>query len=45
MVEYYRMRDQTIEATAKYANFRRFQVKTEETIRMPKLDDDHAPEP
>jgi len=40
MQELYRARGETIEATARYANFRRFQVKTEEAIRIQKLDDD-----
>jgi len=42
MEELYKVRGQTIEGTARYANFRRFQVQTEETIRIPKLDDDRA---
>ena len=36
MKEFYQYPDQTIDATATYSNFRRFQVKTEETIKVPK---------
>ena len=36
MKEFYQYPDQTIDATATYSNFRRFQVKTEETITIPK---------
>jgi hypothetical protein len=36
MIEFYQVPGQTIDATARYSNFRRFQVKTEETIKIPK---------
>jgi hypothetical protein len=36
MTEFYQVPGQTIDATAKYSNFRRFQVKTEETIKVPR---------
>jgi hypothetical protein len=36
MTEFYRFSGQTLDATAKYSGFRRFQVKTEETIVIPK---------
>jgi hypothetical protein len=36
MRETYRSKGEWIDATAKYANFRTFQVRTEETIKIPK---------
>jgi hypothetical protein len=36
MTEFYKIPGQTIDATAKYSNYRRFQVRTEEKIVVPK---------